>query len=133
MRADVNHGLDLFPFAFFVKAQLGSKIKIVRCGVHRVDAENQERTDVALVDVRAKLAQRFQVIDGMCLYRLSVVQRRADVAEGSIDGVNQGMDFGRLLLARDDQSAARVLLQIFYHGIEPFLDGGRELSAASQA
>ena len=101
MWTDVDDRLDLFRLAFFVKEQLGGEIKIVRRGVYRVDPENQECCYFARVNVRTKFAQRFQVIDGMRFDRLGVVQCRADIAEGCIDGVNQGVDFGRLLLACD--------------------------------
>src|SRR5690242_17117709 len=61
MRADVNNRLDLFAFELFINAQLGSKIEVVRRRIDRIDAENQKGRNLARVDVRTKLTQRFQM------------------------------------------------------------------------
>src|SRR5690242_6340749 len=79
MRADMNDGLNLFALELFVKAQLGGKIEIVRRCIDGVDAENQQCRNLALVNVGAELTERFQVIDGVRLDRLRVIEGGANV------------------------------------------------------
>src|SRR4029453_5029150 len=55
------------------------------------------------------------------LHRLGVKHRRTDVAERLIHGVRQSMNYRRLLVAGQDQTAAAMLLQIADYGVEPFL------------
>src|SRR5216683_3018765 len=62
MRADVDCVLDGLTLLLFVKFDLGSKIKIMRRSVNGVDAENEERFDLPIVDVAAQFSQRFEIV-----------------------------------------------------------------------
>src|SRR5882724_10686731 len=87
MRADADGVLDFLAFRFLVEANLGSKIEIVRRGVNGVGAENHQRFYFACFDIGAKLAQRFEMVDGLCLRWLRVVERRPDIVERRVDYV----------------------------------------------
>ena len=74
----------------------------MRRAIDRINAKNEECLDLPIVDVVAQFAQRFAVIDGALFHWRGVVQRRTEVAERSVDGVGQRMNFRVLLFACDD-------------------------------
>src|SRR2546427_7898539 len=79
----------------------------MRCGVNRITTENQERLDLARLDISAQFRQRFQVIHRMRFHWLGVVECCPHVAERRVDGMRQSMNFSRLLFACDHQRHAR--------------------------
>src|SRR6267143_2474751 len=57
MRAEVNRVLDFLAVRFRIEFYFGSKIKVVRRGVNRIDAQNQQSLHFAGIDIGAELAQ----------------------------------------------------------------------------
>ena len=113
-------------------AQLRREIKIVRRVVDRVAAQNQQRIDFAGVHVRAKLAQRFQLVDGIGFDRFGIVQRVPRIAERRVDRVDQSMNFRGLLLPGDDQRAAAMALEVLRDAVQPFFGGCRKRTATAE-
>src|SRR5256885_86584 len=98
----------------------------MRCGVNRITTENQERLDLARLDISAQFRHRFQVIHRMRFHWLGVVECCPHVAERRVDGMRQSMNFSGLLFACGDQRHTLVLLQIFSDGVEPLLRASRK-------
>src|SRR5229473_4554937 len=121
MGADVDDVFDLFPICFWVKLEFRREIEIVRRGVNRVDTENQQRLDLAGVHVGAEFAQRIEMIHGARFHRLGVIERLSNIPKRGIDLVHQRVNFGRLLLARNDKTPALMLKKILRHHAEPLL------------
>ncbi len=113
-------------------ANLGREIEIVRCVINGIAAKDQQRRDLAGFNIRAEVPQGLDVIHRARFHRLGVVHSVADVAKRGIDGVRQGVHFGRLLFARDYQRAAMIFLQIPHNNVEPFLCARRKCPASAQ-
>ena len=103
MRADVNDRLDLLALALLVEFELGHKIKVVRRGVNGIAPQDQEGIDLVRVDIRAKLAEGFQVIYRMRFDGIGVIQRGAHIAELCVDGMRERVNFRGLLLSGNHQ------------------------------
>src|SRR6267154_6783419 len=121
MRADVDGVLDGLAVFLFFEFELGSKIEIVRRGVHRINAKNEQRLDLAIVDVAAQFAQRFEIVHRMRFHGLGVVERCPNIAESRVDLVHQRVDQSGLLLSGNNETLASMFEEILSNGVEPFL------------
>ena len=101
--------------------------------IHRIPAQNQQRIHRTRIHVRAKFAQRLQVIHRAYFYRLGVINRRPHIPERGIDSVRQGVHFRRLLLARHHQRTAAMRCQVRTDCPQERVCSGRSLPAARAA
>ena len=97
------------------------EIQIGGRAVDRIAAEDEQRFHLAGVHVGDQLAQRIRLIDRISFDRIGVGDRFADVAERRIDGVRQGVDGGRLMIAGDHHARALVSLQVLRDGGDFFV------------
>src|SRR6185437_15322077 len=82
------------------------EVEVSRGAVCRVSVEHDQRLHFARIEIANQLAQRLEAIHGFYLEGLCVNDGFADVVEPIVDGVNESVDGGRLLVASDDDGSA---------------------------
>ena len=95
--------------------------EIRRGVIDRVAADDDEEVDQACLHVCHQLAQRRHVIDRPRLDGIGVEDGGADVTQGMIHGMRQGVHDGRLLLASDDDAGTPMILQILTTALSHWL------------
>ena len=87
--------------------------------VHRIPAQDQQQLDAASRHVLDQGAQRGALIHRLRHHRRRIHHSVADIAQGVIHGMRQGMHQRWLLPPRHDQTGATVLPQILGHSPDP--------------
>ncbi len=71
----------------------------MRRRVDRIDAQDQQRLNLACIDIGTQFAERFQVIHWMRFHRFGVVERCPNIAERGIDLVHECVQRRGLMLS----------------------------------
>ena len=89
-----------------------SETKIRRRIIGWIAAENDQHVDFTSAHIRHKLLERFSLIDGICIHRVSVENRLAHVAEFGIHSVRRGVHFRREVIADNDNTRTSMRMQV---------------------
>src|SRR5581483_4980557 len=85
------------------------ELEVSRRGVRRVRAEDEQDVHLAGFYVLDQLAKRLHLVHGICFDRVRIDHRLAGVAERNVHRMSQGMNGGRLSIARHHDARTAVL------------------------
>ena len=106
----------------FYACQILRELKIRRRSENRIAAENNQRFNFISFQRLDQSAQRFDLIDRICLRAFGERDRVADVAEKRIHQMRERMNRRRLICANNNNAGAAVLQQVFGNGRNPAID-----------
>ena len=109
------------------------EVQVGRRRVRRVAPQDDQQLGGAGFHLLDELAERGHLVARLGDDRLGIDHGLADVAEGVVDRVDQGMNGRGLLVADDDQARPAVRLQVASHGVDPSGMGGRRVGRALPA
>ena len=98
------------PRSHFEKTIL--KVQIRRRVVNRIHPQHEEGVNLAPLHLSHQFLERFEGVHRVRFHRIRVVHGLADITQGVVHGVGQGVDGWRLLLAGNHEAGAAVLLEI---------------------
>ena len=84
--------------------------------IGRISAEDDEDVHFAAAHVSNQILQRRSLIYRVGIDRIGIEDRLADIAEGLIDGVGQGVDGRRLMISRDHHARTAMAFQLLQNG-----------------